>query len=73
MQPKELFGVVVRTIGLLAFVAAPILLVRSMAMESGGLFVESMVYLGVGLTLIWNAPELVDKCYHPKQSVADDT
>ncbi len=72
MQPKELFGVVVRTIGLLALIASVLALIEAIATQSGQQFIESLVFALIGLSLMLGASTIADRSYQLEQAVNDD-
>ncbi len=72
MQPKELFGVVVRTIGLLALIASVLALIEAIASQNGQQFIESLVFALIGLSLMLGASTIADRSYQLEQAVNDD-
>jgi hypothetical protein len=72
MQPKELFGVVVRTIGLLASIASVLALVEAIATQRGQPFIDSLVFALIGLLFILGASAIAEWCYEIKQTVNDE-
>ena len=72
MQPKELFGVVVRTIGILALIAGVLAFIGAIATKSGLQFMESLVFTVIGLCLMLGASAIADWSYGLEEAVKDD-
>ncbi|MEO0481397.1 MAG: hypothetical protein AAF196_18155 [Planctomycetota bacterium] len=68
MQPKQLFGVIVRTIGLLSLIASVLASVRALATDSGQLFAEALVYAVSGASLMLGASAVVEWSYDSSDS-----
>lgn len=68
MSPRDVFGIVVRTVGLLAFLQGSRSLWIAIAAERGSLPWDAVLTAGVGLYLLSGAQALVDWSYAPSGS-----
>ena len=72
MQPKEQFGVVVRSIGLLALIAGVLGVIEWLANDSGQQLMESSALLVIGFSFLAAPAEISDWAYKAEKSRNED-
>ncbi len=72
MLPKELFGVVVRTIGLLSLIASVLTFIEMFALSSGHCLILALVFALIGISLMLGGATVAEVVYRFDLTVKDD-